>query len=183
MDSMLPSSARPRQTTKPLTCAECSHKESWQNSGNPNSRQWHWHPARCERKDVQSLLHDEAVRRRDRARPFDEPRHHCQATRRQDRLRDEAWRIYRVHHQPAALKRVRLETRMTSSGTSRHLVRWSGMSEVRSRQEMDGEKSNRRDCPKADLPLQVNQSSTYLACSDTSAFIDSRERGNNWVRP
>ena len=58
----------------------------------PHPRQRHRHPARGEGEDVQSVLHDQAGGRRHRAWAFDEPRHHRETTRRQDRGRDRARR-------------------------------------------------------------------------------------------
>ena len=52
-----------------------------------DSRQRHRHSARGEGKDVQSVLHDQACRRRDRAWPVHQSRHHRQATWRLDRGR------------------------------------------------------------------------------------------------
>ena len=48
--------------------------------GNQDSRQRHRHSARGEGEDVQPVLYDQACRRRDRAWPFHQSRHHRQAT-------------------------------------------------------------------------------------------------------
>jgi signal transduction histidine kinase len=53
-------------------------------------------PPRREGKDVQPVFYDKACRGRDRARPFDEPRHHRQA----------AWRLYRGRHQARRVHRI-----------------------------------------------------------------------------
>ena len=53
--------------------------------GDKHSRQRHRHPARGEGKDIQSVLHNQTRRRRNRAWPVDQPRHRRQAT----------WRVYR----------------------------------------------------------------------------------------
>ena len=52
-------------------------------------------PAGRQGKDVQSILYDQASRRRHRARPFHKSRHHRQATWWLDRGRYEAGRIHR----------------------------------------------------------------------------------------
>ena len=62
-----------------------SDQEPRRQRRNQDSRQRHWHPARGKGKDVQSVLYDQARRRRYRARPFHQSRHHRQAT----------WRFYR----------------------------------------------------------------------------------------
>ena len=55
-------------------------QESRRQHRNQNSRQRHRHSARGEGKDVQSVLHHQAGRRRHRARPVIESRYHRQAT-------------------------------------------------------------------------------------------------------
>ena len=45
-------------------------KEPWRQRGNQDSRQWHRHFARGEGEDVQSVLHDQACRRRHWAWPL-----------------------------------------------------------------------------------------------------------------
>src|SRR5262249_44465970 len=78
------------------------YQESPQRSGNPDSRQWHRYPPGGEGEDVQSLLHNEAGRRRNRAWPFDLPRHHRETARWQNRCRYQTRRIFRIHHYAAS---------------------------------------------------------------------------------
>jgi hypothetical protein len=47
------------------------YQETTQRSGTPDSRQWYRYPPGGEGEDVQSLLHNKAGRRRNRAWPFD----------------------------------------------------------------------------------------------------------------
>ena len=65
-------------------------------------RQRHRHPAGGEGEDVQSVLHDQAGRRGDRARPVPQPRHRRQAACRHDRRRHPARRVHRVQDRAAA---------------------------------------------------------------------------------
>ena len=69
---------------------------------NQHSRQRHRHSARGEGKDVQPVLHHQAGRRRDRAWPVDQSRHHRQATWRVDRGRYPARRVHRIQDHSAA---------------------------------------------------------------------------------
>ena len=62
----------------------CRDQEPWRPCGNQDPRQRHWHSARGEGEDVQSVLHDQACRRGHGAWPVHQPRHHRQAT----------WRVY-----------------------------------------------------------------------------------------
>ena len=62
----------------------CRHQEPWRPCGNQDSRQRHRHSARREGQNVQPVLHDQASRRRHRAWPVHQSRHHRQAT----------WRVY-----------------------------------------------------------------------------------------
>ena len=82
--------------------AERDHEKPRQQGRNPDSRQRHRHPAGSEGENVQSLLHHQARRRGHRTWPVDEPRHRGETTRRQDRRRYRAWRIYRIHYYAAA---------------------------------------------------------------------------------
>ena len=59
-------------------------QEPWGPCRNNHTGQRHRHPSGCERKDLQSLLHDQASRRRHRAWPIHQSRRHRQAT----------WRVY-----------------------------------------------------------------------------------------
>src|SRR5262245_10435775 len=70
----------------------------WRSCGDQNSRQRHRHSARRERKDVQSVLYDEARWGRNRPRPLHQPRHYRQAAWRVYRCRDDAWRVHRVSY-------------------------------------------------------------------------------------
>ena len=58
----------------------CRDQEPRRQRRNQDPRQRHRHPARGEGEDVQSVLHDQARRRRDGPRPVAQPRHHRQAT-------------------------------------------------------------------------------------------------------
>ena len=73
----------------------CLNEKPWRPSGDQDPRQWHWHLAGREGKNVQSILYDQASRRRHRPRPFHKSRYHCQAAWRLDRGRYAAGRIYR----------------------------------------------------------------------------------------
>jgi two-component system, NtrC family, sensor kinase len=53
--------------------AQRGHQKPRRDGRNPDSRQWHRYPAKRQRKDVQSLLHYQADRRRNGAGPFDDP--------------------------------------------------------------------------------------------------------------
>jgi hypothetical protein len=53
--------------------------------------------------------------------------------------------------QACYVKKVLANPEPSTHGTSRQLVRCSGMSEVGSRSTVDGERSNRRDCPDSDI--------------------------------
>jgi hypothetical protein len=53
-------------------------------------------PAEVKGKSIQSFLHDQTRRRRHRAWPVHEPRHHREATRRNDRSRDGARAVHRI---------------------------------------------------------------------------------------
>ena len=53
-------------------------------------------------ENIQSLLHDQARRRRYRTWSVNEPRHHRETTRWQDRRRDRAGAVYRVQDRLAA---------------------------------------------------------------------------------
>ena len=56
-------------------------QKPWRSCRNPDSRQRHRHHAGRERKDVQSVLHDQADRRRHWSWPLHQSRHHRQAAR------------------------------------------------------------------------------------------------------
>ena len=73
-----------------------------QQGGNPDPRQRHRHSAGSEGEDVQSLLHHQAGRRRNRTGPVDEPRHRGETTWWQDRRHYRAGRIHRIHYHAAA---------------------------------------------------------------------------------
>ena len=81
---------------------ERDHEEPRQQGRNPDPRQRHRNPGRGEGEDVQSLLHHQTRGRGHRTWPVDEPRHHRETARRQDRRRYRARRIYRIHHYAAA---------------------------------------------------------------------------------
>ena len=71
-----------------------------------NPRQRHRHSARGEREDLQSVLHNEACRRRDRPWPIHQSRHHRQATWRLNRGRYAAGRVHRDQNCSAARSHV-----------------------------------------------------------------------------
>ncbi len=83
-------------------CVSATTQRPRRHRRNPHSRQRHRHPARGEGKDVQSVLHDQAGRRRNRARAVDEPRHHRETTRWHDRGRDRARAVHRIQDRIAA---------------------------------------------------------------------------------
>ena len=59
-------------------------------------------PPEVREKMFHPFFTTKADRRGHRARPLDEPRHHRQAAWRQDRRRDRAGRIHRIHYHAAA---------------------------------------------------------------------------------
>src|SRR5581483_4762988 len=77
----------------------------------PHPRQRHRHPPRGEGEDVQPLLHDQAGRRRHRARAVDEPRHHRETAWRHDRGRHRTRRVHGVPPRAATGQRLRQDSR------------------------------------------------------------------------
>ena len=91
------------------------HQEPRRPRRDPDPRQRHRHPAGGEGEDVQSVLHDQAGRRRHRPRPVAQPRHHREAACRHDRGRHRARRVHRVPDRAAARRRHRSANREDSA--------------------------------------------------------------------
>ena len=79
-------------------------KDLGDNNRDPHPRQWHRDTGRSKSEDIQSLLHNQASGRRHRTWSVNEPRHHRETTRWQDRCGNGARAIYGIQDRTTADK-------------------------------------------------------------------------------
>ena len=88
----------------------CLDQKPWRSCRDWNPRQRYRYDGGRERKDVQSVLYDQADGRRHRPWPLHQPRHYRQAARRLNRGRYAAGRVHRDQGYPATPRGVRLRS-------------------------------------------------------------------------